>query len=88
MSGCTSHGDCTVKTVAVRLAIYYLHLDRNSLTDDVNKQYDRDIAFLKDIAAGKASLGDPTDSAAGDAAPGIEIEADTRVFTRDKMKGW
>ena len=77
-----------LKTIAVRLAIYYLHMDRNSLTEDINKQYDRDIAFLKMIGEGKASLGDPVSAPEGDASPAAQIEADDREFTREKMEGW
>jgi phage gp36-like protein len=77
-----------LKTVAVRVAIYYLHLDRRSVTEDIDKQYERDISFLKDVGAGRASLGDPANKPEGDAAPGAKLQADDRDFTRGKMAGW
>jgi phage gp36-like protein len=77
-----------LKTIAVRLALYYLHLDRNSLTEDISAQYDRDLRLLRDIAEGKASLGDPATDASGDRAAGAKVEADDRIFTRDKLQGW
>jgi phage gp36-like protein len=77
-----------LKTVAVRVAIYYLHLDRRSVTEDIDKQYERDVAFLRDVGAGKASLGDPAKAPEGDAAPGAKMQADDRDFTRTKMQGW
>lgn len=77
-----------LKTIAVRLALYYLYLDRNSLTEDINTQYERDVAFLRDVAAGKASLGEPTVDATGDPAPGASMVAEGREFTRTKMERW
>jgi phage gp36-like protein len=75
-------------TIAVRLALYYLHLDRNSLTDDINKQYDRDIEFLKRVGEGKASLGDPVNAASGEPSPGISLASDDRDFSRETMEGF
>lgn len=68
--------------LAADLARYALYEDR--VTEIVRQRFDAAIAQLKDIAAGKASLGV---DAAGDepaSSGGPEAEANDRVFTRGR----
>jgi len=76
-----------VKTLAVSLAIYYLHLGRRSVTEDIRKQYDADLRYLRDVAAGKATLGD-TDQQAGAPHPTPKHDGQDRVWGRDQMEQW
>lgn len=48
-----------VKIAAVEIAVYRLANNGGALTDDIRKRYEDFIALFKDIAAGKANLGDP-----------------------------
>jgi len=72
----------------VDIAIYNLYARRKGTPEDRQKRYDDAIRFLKDVATGKASLGedDPAGTPAGSHKPDID-QAD-RIFTRDKMKGF
>lgn len=77
-----------IKSVAVALAVYFLHEQRGALTEDENKKYDRALDYLRDVQKGTASLGDPIDAAAGDKSPGIAVNGAERIFSRDKMGSW
>lgn len=76
-----------IKAVSISMAIYFLHLGRRSVTDDIGKQYDRDLAFLKDVAAGKVTLGEVV-STVGEPHPTPEYHRTRRRFSRKKLKGW
>ncbi len=67
------------------LAIYFLQLRRNSVTEDMQKEYDRISDWLKDILSGKASLGvSVAKPAESSAAAGVDYSVKGRVFGRDE----
>lgn len=74
-----------VRALCVNMAIYYLHLGRRSVTEDIRKQYEEDLKQLRDIAAGKATLGD-ADAQAGQVHPSAEHTGADRQFSRDTLK--
>ena len=76
-----------VKTLAVNLAIYYLHLGRRSVTEDIRNQYEDDLRQLRDIAAGKATLGDAGEQA-GQSHPTPRYDGETRIYSRDDLEQW
>lgn len=57
-------------------------------TEERSRRYENAVRTLKDIAAGRASLGaaDPDPPAAGE-APSVEFDATPRVMTRDSLRG-
>ncbi|MEX2450914.1 MAG: DUF1320 domain-containing protein [Rhodospirillales bacterium] len=67
------------------IARFYLHDER--MVETVKENYEKALAFLKDIAAGRAEL----DVAGKEPAPvtdKAEVTGPARVFSRDKMKGY
>ena len=76
-----------LKHLSARLALYFLHLHRRSVTDDLKDQFDTDKDFLEAYATGDGSLGDDDEPT----TPGVgasKQSANDRVFTRDDMEGW
>jgi phage gp36-like protein len=69
---------------AVSLSVYFLELGRHSVSEDTQKEYDRITQWLKDVVAGKATLGITATPAASGAAPGVKSEAKPRLFGRDE----
>jgi phage gp36-like protein len=62
-----------IKGIALDIAVYKLFSRKRRNTDEIDKAYDRAIQFLRDVAAGKASLDQPTGASAqtssGEAVP-------------------
>ena len=73
-----------LRTCAVNLAVYFLRLGRDSVTEDVRAQYEADAAWLRDVAAGMASLGVEPAPQEGSGAAGVRFESDERIFGRDE----
>jgi len=77
-------GTCpaALATRAVNLAVYFLRLGRDSVTEDVRAQYEDDVAWLRAIVAGAVSLGVEPTPAEGPRAPAARHEAQPRLFGR------
>jgi phage gp36-like protein len=77
-------GTCpeALTTRAVNLAIYFLRLGRDSVTEDARVQYEDDMAWLKEVVAGSVSLGVEPSPAEGSGAPGARYESQPRLFGR------
>jgi len=67
----------TIETRAINIAVYFLRLGRDSVTDDVRAQHRDDIAWLMRVADGKLSLEEPV-------ASGVRSQVQDRLFGRDK----
>jgi phage gp36-like protein len=67
------------------IARYYLY--RRGATDQVRQDYEDARAWLRDVAAGKVSLGDKTAPAAATSQGPIKISGPPRRFTDANMKG-
>ena len=75
-----------VKHLAVDLAIYHLYSRRGMMLEIRGKNYDKAVAFLKDVAAGRAEIIGATGAEiSGDAQTVTEVSSATRVFDRTKM---
>ncbi|MEO7957879.1 MAG: DUF1320 domain-containing protein [Fibrobacteria bacterium] len=76
-----------LRQLSTDFAAFYLYQRRRDLEmpEDIQKQYDRNVAYLRDIAAGKVLLDTPS------AAPNIggifksNRDANSRVFTSDTL---
>jgi phage gp36-like protein len=77
-----------LQSIAVRLALYYLCLGRQSLPDEVKNGYDRDVAFLEKVGKGQASLGEPQADGSGDRFHGAKASGRRRRFNREGMRGF
>lgn len=72
---------------ACDVARYYLHGDR--VTDIVKERYDTRISWLKDVAAGRASLGlDAAGAETTTETGSVSYRANERVFTKDTLDGF
>lgn len=76
-----------VRSVSVDLAIYYLFTRRSVAPELRQRNYDNAIAYLKDVAAGRAVVMDGGHEAASGSvsAQRVEFESAERVFDRDNM---
>ena len=67
------------------LAIYFLQQRADSVTKDMEKEFGHITQWLKDVVAGKASLGvsspAPTESPG---AGGVRYDTQPRIFSRDE----
>ncbi|MEQ8747349.1 DUF1320 domain-containing protein [Pyruvatibacter sp.] len=73
-----------LERTAADMARYYLYQD--GAPEQVQKAFDHAIAYLRDVAAGKARLGDqdaPGDAPTSDGGP--RINADPAVFSKDTL---
>lgn len=73
---------------SVDIAIYNLYARRKGAPDYRKERYDNAIRFLKDVAAGRASLGEDDPDAPPMDTHTPDISSNTRIFTRDKMSGF
>lgn len=77
-----------VASLSVDMAIYHLY-SRRSIAPEVRRlKYDDAVKFLKDVAAGRATLGASETTAAGASQDVAEISSATRVMSRDNLSGW
>ncbi len=76
-----------LRKLSVEIAIYHLYSRRRGAPDEWRQRYDDAIRLLRDLAAGKISLGvyDPQGSPAGSPA---QVESQPRRFRRDLMEGF
>ena len=77
-----------LESLAVDIAIYRIAARRNRESDSVRRRYEDAVKFLKDVAAGKAVIAGVTAASGSGSRDHAKIEGDTRIFTRDKMKGF
>ena len=75
-----------LRTRAVNLAVYFLRLGRDSATEDVRRQYEDDVEWLKEVVSGNVSLGIEPSAAEGDRAPGVHYEGQSRIFGRGEPR--
>jgi phage gp36-like protein len=79
-----------LRTMCIDITLYRLASNPALLSEDARRRYDDALRFLRDIGAGKASLGLPAgaDGIASEAAGAqvVIIESAGRVFGRDKLR--
>jgi phage gp36-like protein len=76
-----------VKAVVLRLVIYRLYAGRNSVTEGMQKQYEQDLDWMRDVAGGKATLGGASSASSAAGAPAAaKSQANERLFTRETLK--
>ncbi|OSP50020.1 hypothetical protein B7G55_19640 [Aeromonas hydrophila] len=78
-----------LKRNAIVIAFYWLADRDNQATDLLRERYDRAIAKIKEIAAGKIDLGLPTPDMPPEGSVGkVElVQENDRLFTRNSLKG-
>ena len=73
-----------LRTCAVNLTVYFLRLGRDSATEDTRRQYEHDIAWLRQVVSGQASVGIEPSPAEAQGAPGVLFQTQARRFGRDE----
>lgn len=68
------------------IALYYLSADAGTLTDEKRRRYEDAVAWLRDLAAGKATLGLEEPAAPAIARP-VRLTADARAWGRSRSEG-
>ncbi len=77
-----------VKSLSVEIAIYNLH-KRRTISEEIEKRYDKAIAKLKDISRGLITLGvDPAPAATTEGGAETNKTESDRVFTRDSLRNF
>lgn len=75
-----------VVRLACDMARYYLYDDQ--ATETVQKRYDAALAYFRDVAAGKVSLGPEAAAASAPGAGGVEMNSDATVWSRSASQGF
>lgn len=77
-----------VKSLTIDIALYRLHQRRDRVTDSVRQAYEDAIQFLKDVAAGRAGLDQPTAAAAQTTSASVKATEKEERFSDDNLKGF
>jgi phage gp36-like protein len=75
-----------VQKWAVTIAVYLLYRRRQRVPDDVRQAYEDAIARLKDVVAGRLTLGIETDPLPSTQGNQGEVFGPPRVFTRETLE--
>jgi phage gp36-like protein len=79
-----------VRESSVKIATYMLHSRRademGGVGETIRQEYEDEISFWKDVAVGRATVGEDPPPAASSMTGGV-VKASERVFTNDSMKG-
>lgn len=75
-----------IAKLSVDIAIYNLYSRRSVMPDIRQKKYDDAVRLLRDIAKGVANLDQVPEPAENPGLRGM-TSADTRIFSRDSLKG-
>ncbi len=75
-----------IRKISVDIAIYNLYARRQGAPEDRAKRYDNAVKLLRDIQAGKITLGSaaPTEVAQDT----VETESNDRIFTKDTLENF
>jgi len=74
-----------LKTACIDIAVYEMSNTADTLTENIAARYKHAIAWLKDVSAGRASLGLPTPAGKTSARPVVTTGSD-KMFSRKNMR--
>jgi phage gp36-like protein len=77
-----------VKALAVDLAIYHLYSRRSVVPPVRQQKYEAAVAFLKEVAAGKAVIAGPQGEMPTAAKEVTDAASAIRAFSRDTLTDW
>lgn len=75
-----------VRKLSVDISIYNLYARRQGAPEERRQRYDNSSKLLREIAAGRVTLGATPPAEANSETPDVSSQA--RVFSRDKMTGF
>lgn len=74
-----------LRVQTAKLAMYYLALQRDSVTEDLESAQKGVISWCKQVAAGQVTLAAETTPTESESANRVELNGKDRVFGRDKF---
>lgn len=77
-----------VKTLSADLAIYHLYSRRSVAPEVWRQKYQDALAFLKQVAAGQATLAGSGGEPPAAAREAAEMDSNQRIFSRDTLGEW
>lgn len=77
-----------VKGLTLDIGVYKLFLRRRRVTADIEKAYENAIAFLRDVAAGKAGLDQPVGAPAQSGSGNVVATEIEEKFSDDNLEGF
>ncbi len=77
-----------VQQLSVDIAAYLLERDRGTIRDSERDSYNDALRFLRDLAAGKATLDQPTGATAQTGSGEPKATDKTRVFSDTNLSGF
>lgn len=77
-----------IKRASIVIAIKNLFGRRRGAPESRRQDYDDMIRLLKDVSAGKATLGENDPDSTPSASNAPDIESSDRIFSRDKLAGF
>ncbi len=77
-----------VKTLSADLAIYHLYSRRSIAPEVWRQKYQDALAFLKQVAAGQATLAGSGGEPPAAAREAAEMDSTQRIFSRDTLGEW
>lgn len=77
-----------VKALSADLAIYHLYSRRNVAPEVWRQKYQDALAFLKQVAAGQATLAGSSGEPPAAAREAPEIDGNRRLFSRNTLGEW
>lgn len=73
--------------VGCDLAMYHMSVGHHSMTEDKKERYNNGVRWLRDLAAGKVTLGPEEDDVTAPDEAELYASIPERLFTRSKMEG-
>lgn len=77
-----------IRELAVDIAIYKICSRRSQAPEERRQKYDDAVKYLEKIASGKAVLPEAASAPAGSSDHAVSVSSNTRVFSRESMKGY
>lgn len=77
-----------IKETACDIALYKISSRRGQAPEEYRNKYTDAVKFLKDLASGNSVIPDATPATSTVSADSVVFTSDTRMFSRDKLKGW
>ncbi|MHB8067443.1 MAG: gp436 family protein [Desulfobaccales bacterium] len=77
-----------VKTLSADLAIYHLYSRRSVAPEVWRQKYQDALAFLKQVAAGRATLAGSSGEPPAAAREAAAMDSKRRIFSRDTLGEW
>jgi len=76
-----------LKVAVLDITVYRLYLRRGAVPEQIDRQYQNAVGFLRDVSRGVASLGAST-PAPGTTSNSVDFQSDDRKYTDETLGGF